>query len=92
MVKFNKDDFVPARRRIALTTGEVIRILRELMGWTQRELAERSGINEKNISLLEHDKIEIGRKRAEQLARAFNIHPAIIMFPGYGSMEVNKAA
>ena len=26
-------------------------------------------------------KIDIGKRRAEQLARAFNVHPAIIMFP-----------
>lgn len=30
----------------------------------------------KNISMLENDKLEIGKKRAEQLAKAFNVHPA----------------
>ncbi len=35
-------------------------MLRELKGWTQEELASRSAINAKNISLLENDRIESG--------------------------------
>ena len=58
-------------------------MLRGLKGWTQEELAVRSGINAKNISLLENDRIEIGKRRAEQLAKAFGIHPTIIIFPEY---------
>ncbi len=64
-------------------TGEVIRMLRELKNWTQKELAERCGIKTTNISLLENNRVEIGKRRAEQLAKAFNVHPAIIMFPAY---------
>ena len=29
------------------------------------------------VSLLENDKVDIGKKRAEQLAHAFKAHPAI---------------
>ena len=75
-----------------LSTAEVIRMLRELKGWTQKTLAKKSGINEANLSLLENDRIEIGKRRAEQLAKAFSVHPAIIMFPEYGSAEIRKAA
>ncbi len=57
-----KTEFVPARRHAVLTTGEVIRMLRELKGWTQAELAERSGISTTNISLLENAKVEIGKE------------------------------
>lgn len=92
MKKLNEKDFVPARRRIKLSSGEVIRMLRELKEWTQAELAEHSGISPTNISLLENDRVEIGKKRAESLARAFGIHPAIIMFPGYESADIKKAA
>ncbi len=92
MIKLNKDNFRPARRQVQNTTGEVIRMLRELKEWTQAELAERSGISPTNISLLENDRVEIGKKRAESLARAFGIHPAIIMFPGYDSSDIKKAA
>jgi len=85
-------DFVPARSHAQLSTGEVIRMLRELKGWTQKELAKRSGITETNLSLLENDRVDIGKKRAEQLAKAFSVHPAIIMFPEYESEEIRKVA
>lgn len=49
-------------------------------------MAEKSGINAKNISLLENNRLEIGKKRAEQLAKVFNVHPA----PEYESAEVLK--
>ena len=84
--------FGPAKARAILNTGEVIRILRELKGWTQEDLAERSGIGATNISLLENNKVDIGKKRVEELARAFQVHPAIIMFPEYESAEIKKAA
>ena len=87
-----KKEFVPASRHAALKTGEVIRMLRELKGWTQAELAERCGISTTNISLLENSRVEIGKKRAEQIARAFNVHPAIIMFPEYEGNEVKQVA
>lgn len=84
--------FATAKPHAQLSTGEVIFMLRELKGWTQEELARRSGINAVNISLLENEKVEIGKRRAEQLAEAFDVHPAIIMFPEYESEEIKKAA
>ena len=87
-----KNEFIAAEKHAAITTGEAIRMLRELKGWTQEELARRSGINAKNISLLENNKIDIGKKRAEQLANAFGVHPAIIMFPEYEAALIKKVA
>jgi len=87
-----KQEFVPAKPHAKLTTGEVIRMLRELKGWTQAELARRCGITTTNISLLENGKVEIGKRRVEQIARAFDVHPAIIMFPEYEGKEIEKAA
>ena len=86
------NEFVPAKPHAKLTTGEVIRMLRDLKGWTQVELAKHSGINAANLSLLENDRVVIGKKRTEQLAKAFGIHPAIIMFPEYEAKEIQKAA
>ncbi len=85
-------EFVNAQAHTTLTTGEVIRMLRELKGWTQEELAARCKISASNISLLEHNKVDIGKKRAELLAKAFNVHPAIIVFPEYEAIEIAKAA
>ena len=87
-----KNEFVPAKSHAKLTSGEVIRMLRDLEGWTQVELAKHSGINATNLSLLENDRVEIGKRRAEQLAQAFAVHPAIIMFPEYEAKEIQKAA
>lgn len=66
------------------SSGDAIRQLREEKGWTQQELARRSGITATNLSSLENGHIEIGKKRAEQIAHAFGVHPAAIMFPEYG--------
>jgi transcriptional regulator with XRE-family HTH domain len=87
-----QNEFIPAKPHATLTTGEVIRMLRELKGWTQEQLAEKSGLNAKNISLLENGRIDIGKKRTEQLARAFGVHPAIIMFPEYEADLIGRAA
>jgi transcriptional regulator with XRE-family HTH domain len=87
-----KPEFVTAKPHAKLTTGEVIRMLRELKGWTQAELAKRCGISATNLSLLENDRVEIGKKRVEHIAKAFGIHPAIIMFPEYEAKEIQKAA
>jgi len=87
-----KNEFIVAEKHAAITTGEAIKMLRDLKGWTQEELAKRSGINAKNISLLENNKIDIGKKRAEQLANAFGVHPAIIMFPEYEAALIKKVA
>jgi transcriptional regulator with XRE-family HTH domain len=85
-------NFFPAKQQATLTTGEVIRMLRELKGWAQEQLVEQSGLNAKNTSLLGTGRIDIGKKRAVQLAEAFNIHPAIIMFPEYEADLIGKAA
>lgn len=92
MNTFRKKEFVPATSHIPLSPGEVIQMLRELKGWTQAELAERSGISATNLSLLENGRIELGKRRAEQLARAFNVHPATILFPEYETREIEMMA
>lgn len=87
-----QSNYKPAKQHTILTTGEVIKMLRELKGWTQEELSKFCAINAKNISMLENDKLDIGKKRALQLATAFDVHPAIIMFPEYESKEFQKVA
>ncbi len=85
-------DFIAAERHTRLTTGEALRMLRELKGWTQKELSKRSGIQVSNISLLENNKIEIGKKRVLGLAKALGVHPAIIMFPEYEEEDIRIAS
>ena len=88
----NRKEFSTAKAHAKLSTGEVVLMLRDLKGWTQDELAKRSGISPTNLSLLENGRVDIGKKRAEQLAKAFDVHPATIMFPEYESLEIKKAA
>jgi transcriptional regulator with XRE-family HTH domain len=87
-----RSDLRPAKTRVRLTSGEVIRMLRELKEWTQVELAERSGISPTNLSALENGRVEIGKHRAEQLGKAFGVHPGIIMFPDYEASGLLRAA
>ena len=81
MKKLNKKDYNPARKQLALTSGQIIRNLRTLKSWTQDELAKRSGIGPTNISLLENDRVDLGKHRAQAIAKALGVHPAILMFP-----------
>ena len=63
-----------------------------LKGQTQNELPSRSSITATSVSLLENDHVEIGKTAGLQLAEAFGIHPAIIMFPEYESEAIRRAA
>ncbi len=81
MKPYSNRDFIAAETHISLTTGETMQMLRELKEWTQKELSKRSSIKISNISLLENDRTEIEKKRAIQLSRTFDVHPAMIMFP-----------
>jgi transcriptional regulator with XRE-family HTH domain len=87
-----KSEFKPAGKHAVLTTGEVVKMLRELKGWTQAELSRRTKLQATNISLLENNRIDIGKQRAVALARAFGVHPAIIMFPEYENERFQRAA
>ena len=87
-----KKNFTLAQKHISLTTGDVIRMLRELKGWTQEKLAALSGVNAKNLSLLENNKVDIGKKRAVQIANACGVHPSIIMFPEYEAELIHMVA
>ena len=84
--------FSPAKKHIELTPGEVVKILRELNELSQNELSEITGIPQSTISSIEKDKITLGAERAKTLARALNVHPAVILFPGWNTQEESKAS
>ena len=88
----NEADFSPARQRTKLTSGGMIRFLREGKEWTQEKLAQKSGISATNLSLLENDRVDIGKKRASQIAKAFGVHPATIMYPGIEARDISRRA
>ena len=76
-------DFRPAKRRIEVTVGESVRIMRELQEMSQSELSRESGIPQSTISAIENGRINLGIERAKQLAVALKCHPAVLVFPGW---------
>jgi transcriptional regulator with XRE-family HTH domain len=75
--------FRPAKKRITVSVGESVRIVRELQGLSQNQLSERSGIPQATLSAIENDRVRLGVERAKMLARALKCHPAVLVFPGW---------
>ncbi|MBV9947423.1 MAG: helix-turn-helix transcriptional regulator [Myxococcales bacterium] len=85
--------YVPARVRIALTPGDSVRVARELQEMTQAELAAASGIPQPTLSSIEHGRAVLGAERAEKLARALKVHPAVLLWPNWDvEVESRRAA
>ncbi len=76
-------DFTKATKTVEVSIGNSVRILRELQGLSQNELALISGIPQSTLSAIEHDRVNLGVERAKVLARALKCHPAVIVFPGW---------
>jgi transcriptional regulator with XRE-family HTH domain len=78
-----RKDIHPAKARVTVSVGESVRIIRELQGLTQSELARRTKIPQSTISAIESDTINLGVERAKTLARVLQCHPAVLVFPGW---------
>ena len=76
-------DYLKSKKRVDVSIGESVRIIRELQELSQNELAELSGIPQSTISAIERDRINLGVERAKALARALKCHPAVLVFPGW---------
>jgi transcriptional regulator with XRE-family HTH domain len=84
-------EYRKARKRVDVSIGESVRILRELQELSQNELSEMTGIPQSTISAIERDRIRLGVERAKVLARALRCHPAVLVFPGW-DVEHESAA
>ena len=84
-------EYRKAKRQIEVSIGESVRIIRELQGMSQNELAAATGIPQSTISAIERDRINLGVERAKQLAKALRCHPAVLVFPGW-DVEHGSAA
>lgn len=76
-------NFRPAKKRIEVSVGESVRILRELQELSQTQLSELTGIPQATISAIENGRVNLGVERAKVLARALRCHPAVLVFPGW---------
>lgn len=83
-----RSGFKKAKIRVKMNPGEMLRTLRDLQGFSQKQLAELSGLTQSNISALENGTSQIGRERALALAFALKVHPAVILFPDFELKDV----
>ncbi len=82
-------DYRPAKKNVDVSVGESVRIIRELQGLSQNELAELTDIPQTTISGIENDRINLGIERTKVLAKALQCHPAVLVFPGW---EIQRKA
>lgn len=73
----------PAKKRVAVSVGESVRIVRELQELSQSGLSRLTGIPQATISAIENDRVRLGVERAKVLARALKCHPGVLAFPGW---------
>ena len=76
-------EYRPAKKRIAVSVGESVRILRELQELSQSQLARLTGIPQATLSAIENERVRLGVERAKVLARALKCHPGVLVFPGW---------
>jgi transcriptional regulator with XRE-family HTH domain len=80
-----------AKRRVDVSIGESVRIVRELQEMSQNELAALTGIPQSTISAIECDRVNLGVERAKVLARALKCHPAVLVFTGWDVSQESAA-
>jgi DNA-binding XRE family transcriptional regulator len=71
------------KKRIEVSVGESVRILRELQELSQSQLAAATGIPQATLSAIENGRVNLGVERAKVLARALKCHPAVLVSPGW---------
>ena len=89
--KSEMSDDRPAKKQIDVSVGESVRIIRELQGVSQNDVAKWSGIPQSTISAIENDRINLGVGRAKTLARVLKCHPAVLVFPGWETEQEHAA-
>lgn len=87
-----KKKYELAKDRVKLSTGDVIKIAREMLEMTQAELAKKSGISASHLSEIESGIVEIGRQRALALAKVLHVPAPYIMFPTANFYLIKKVA
>ena len=76
-------EFRPVKKRVEVSVGESVRIIRELQELSQNQLSGLTGIPQSTLSAIENGRVNLGVERAKVLARALKCHPAVLLFPGW---------
>ena len=79
-------EFRPAKKHAEISVGEPVRALRELQGFSEKQLSRSSGVPQATLSAIENDRVRLGVERAKVLAPSLTTLPSgHIGFPGLGS-------
>jgi transcriptional regulator with XRE-family HTH domain len=84
--------YVRSRVRVELTPGQAVRIARELQEMTQAQLSAAADISQPTLSSIESGRVKLGVERAERLARALKVHPAVLLWPNWEEAEERQKA
>jgi len=87
----NDPDYIGARKRLDVSVGESVRIVREFQELSRCELSELTGIPQATISAIENERVKLGAERTKVLARALECHPAVLLSPGLRVEEQSAA-
>lgn len=82
---------MPASSGRRLSGGQSVRFARKLNERNRNELGERTGIAQSTPAAIETDRVKLGAERAKMLARALNVHPAALLFPGWRTEDERAA-
>ena len=80
-------EYRPAKKRITVSVGESVRIIRELQELSQNQLSQLTGIPQATISAIENDQVRLGGGCARVLARALKCPPGILVYPRLGTAQ-----
>ncbi len=64
-----------------ISSGEAIRVFRNSLGFTLKEMEMITGISEPRLSSLENDRSSLSAKNAKKIAAALGLNPLTILFP-----------
>jgi len=67
------NEYYPAKKRVVVSVGESVRIIRDLQELSQNQLSELTGIPQATISAIENNRVRLGVERAKILARALEV-------------------
>jgi transcriptional regulator with XRE-family HTH domain len=73
----------PSKTRLDMTPGDMVKTVRELQDLSQLDLAKAADIPQPTLSAIENGRVALGVERAERLARALRVHPAVLLWPNW---------
>ena len=84
-------EYSKAKKRVHVSPGESVRIVRELQELSQEELARIAHMPQSVLSAIEKGLVALSIDRAKTLARALKCHPAVLVFSGWDITKESAA-